>query len=277
MGQKSNVLTLKKKQNSLNFAGNEKESIKFLHGLRFLKSFEQLLKKKNILLTGNQMNFVSNKVYLDLNVFFKVSKLTHYRKKSFKSVKNSHFWSVRNKISGFLAREFSLLKSNLVILKLNVINKKVNRKLVCFFYNKLKRFVGVLFLRRFNFFIDFLKASSLFTEDFFSLKVYLSFLGLIFKLVQKRTHGRFLLFLRTVFDLIVYSSKVKRLASAKSKIKGLKFVLNGKLKGKARASSNCSLFGRVPNSTIAKDIIFAKFDVYTLYGVFGFKAWVYRT
>lgn len=275
MGQKSNVLTLKKKQNCLNFSGNEKESIKFLHGLRFLKSFEQLLKKKNILLTGNQINFVSNKVYLDLNVFFKVSKLIHYRKKFSKNIRNSYFLKARNKTSKFLTREFSLLKSNLVILKLNVINKKVNRKLVCFFYNKLKRFVGVLFLRRFNFFIDFLKASSLFCEDFFSLKVYLSFLGLIFKVVQKRTHGRFLLFLRMVFDLIVYSSKVKRLAS-RSKIKGLKFVLNGKLKGKARASSNCSLFGRVPNSTIAKDIIFAKFDVYTLYGVFGFKAWVYR-
>jgi hypothetical protein len=211
-----------------------------------------------------------------LNLFFKVSKLVYYRKKSLKSIKNGHFLSVRKKQTKFLTQEFSSLKSNFVILKLNVINKKVNRKLVHFFYNKLKRFIGVLFLRRFNFFIDFLKASSLFCENFLSLKVYLSFLGLIFKSIQKRTHGRFLLFLRTVFDLIVYSSKVKRLSSAKSNIKGLKFVLNGKLKGKARASSNCSLFGRVPNSTIVKNIIFSKFDVYTLYGVFGFKAWVYR-
>lgn len=276
MGQKSNVLTLKKRQNSLNFSGNEKESIKFLYGLRFLKSFEQLLKKKNILLTGNQINFVGNKVHLDLNVFFKVSKLVHYRKKSLKSVRSSHFLKAKNKLSEFLTREFSTLRSNLVVLKLNVINKKVNKKLVRFLYNKLNRFIGILFLRRFNFFIDFLKASSLFCEDFLSLKVYLSFLGLIFKALQKRTHGRFLLFLRTVFDLIVYSSKVKRLSSAKSKIKGLKFVLNGKLKGKARASSDCSLFGRVPNSTISKDIIFSKFDAHTLYGVFGFKAWVYR-
>ena len=276
MGQKSNVLTLKKKKNTLSFSGNEKESIKFLHGLRFLKSFEQLLKRKNILLTGNQINFVGNKVYLDLNLFFKVSKLVHYRKKSLKSVRNTLFSRVRNKMSEFLTREFNLLKSNFVILKLNVINKKVNKKLVYFFYNKLKRFIGILFPRRLNFFMDFLKASSLFSEDLLSLKVYLSFLGLIFKVLQKRTHGRFLLFLRTVFDLIVYSPKVKKLSSVKSKIKGLKFVLNGKLKGKPRASSNCSLFGRVPNSTIAKDIFFAKFDIYTLYGVFGFKAWVYR-
>lgn len=276
MGQKSNVLTLKKNQNSLSFSGNEKESIKFLHGLRFLKSFEQLLKRKNILLIENQINFVSNKVYLNLNLFFKVSKLVFYRKKSLKSTKNLYSLNLKNKLSQFLTREFGSSRSNLVILKLNVINKQVNIKLVRFFYNKLKRFVGVLFLRRFNFFIDFLKASSLFSEDFLSLKVYLSFLGLIFKLVQKRTHGRFLLFLRTLFDLIVYSPKLKKLSSAKYKIKGLKFVLNGKLKGKARASSNCSLFGRVPNSTIMKHIVFSKFDVHTLYGVFGFKAWVYR-
>jgi hypothetical protein len=276
MGQKSNVLTLKKKQNSLNFSGNEKESIKFLHGLRFLKSFEQLLKKKNILLTGNQMNFVGNKVHLDLSLFFKVSKLVHYRKKFLKGIKNPHFSKIRNKVNKFLTREFSLLKSNFIVLKLNVINKKVNKKIVYLFYNKLKRFIGILFSRRFNFFMDFLKASSLFIEDFLSLRIYLSFLGLIFRVLQKRTHARFLLFLRTIFDLIVSSSKVKRLSSAKSRIKGLKFILNGKLKGKPRASSNCSLFGRVPNSTISKDIVFAKFDVCTLYGVFGFKAWVYK-
>ncbi len=276
MGQKSNVLTLKKKKNSLNFSGNEKESIKFLYGLRFLKSFEQLLKRKNILLIENQMNFVGNKVHLDLNLFFKVSKLVYYRKKSLRSVRNTHFLKVRNKMSKFLTREFSLLKSNFVVLKLNVINKKVNRKLVHFLYNKLKRFIGILFPRRLNFFMDFLKASSLFSEGFLSLKAYLSFLGLIFKVLQKRTHGRFLLFLRTVFELIVYSPKLKRLSSVKSSIRGLKFVLNGKLKGKPRASSNCSLLGRVPNSSIAKDIFFAKFNVYTLYGVFGFKAWVYR-
>ena len=275
MGQKSNVLTLKKNQKSLNFSGNEKESIKFLHGLQFLRSFEQLLKKKNILLAENQINFVGNKVYLDLYLFFKVSKLIHYRKKTSKSVKSLESLNVKKKVIKFLSKEFSLLKSNFIVLKLNVVNKKVNKRLVRFFYSKLKRFPGILFSRRFNFFVDFLKASSLFSEDYLSLKMYLSFLGLIFKVLQKKTHGRFLLFLKVLFDLIVYSSKIKKL-SIKSNVKGLKFVLNGKLKGKARASSNCSLFGRVPNSTIMEDIIFAKFDVYTLYGVFGLKAWVYR-
>lgn len=275
MGQKSNVLTLKKKQKNLNFSGNEKESIKFLHGLQFLKSFEQLLKKKNILLAGNQINFVGNKVYLDLYLFFKVSKLIYYRKKTLKSVKSLQSLNAKKKTIKFLSKEFSLLKSNFIVLKLNVVNKRVNKRLVHFFYNKLKRFPGILFSRRFNFFVDFLKASSLFSEDHLSLKMYLSFLGLIFKVLQKKTHGRFLLFLRVLFDLIVYSSKIRKL-SIKSNVRGLKFVLNGKLKGKARASSNCSLFGRVPNSTITEDIIFAKFDVYTLYGVFGLKAWVYR-
>jgi hypothetical protein len=69
MGQKSNTLTLRKKQKDLNFSGNEKESIKFLHGLQFLRSFEQLLKRKNILLVETSINFLNNQTYLDLTFF----------------------------------------------------------------------------------------------------------------------------------------------------------------------------------------------------------------
>lgn len=272
MGQKSNVLTLRKKKN-LNFSGNEKESIKFLYGLYFLKSFEQLLKRKNILLVETNINFISNQLYLDLTFFFKVAKLISYRKKILKKQKESTF--CKAKATNFLIREFSLLRSNLVSFKLRIINKKINKRLVRFFYTKMKRFSGLLFSRRFNFFADFLKASALFTEDYLSIKSYLSFLGQIFKVLQKKTHGRFLAFLRVVFELIIIDPKVKQL-SKKSNVKGLKFILNGKLKGKTRATTSCSQFGRVPISTVSKNITFAKLHVHTLYGVFGFKAWVNR-
>lgn len=273
MGQKSNTLTLRKKQKDLNFSGNEKESIKFLHGLQFLRSFEQLLKRKNILLVETSINFLNNQTYLDLTFFFKVAKLISYRKKILKKRNEPTF--DKNKTTFFLTREFNLLRSNFVSFKLKIINKKVNKKLVRYFYSQMKRFSGLLFSRRFNFFIDFIKASSLFSEDYLSVKSYLSFLGQIFKVLQKKTHGRFLSFLRTIFELIITDSKVKRL-SKKSNVKGLKFVLNGKLKGKTRASSFCSQFGRVPTSTVSKSIVFSKLHIYTLYGVFGFKAWVNR-
>ena len=164
MAQKSNLITLRKKQKNLNFTGNEKESIKFLHGLQFLKSFGQLLKRKNILLVESKLNFVSSQSYLDLTLFYKLAKLGNYKKKMSKKSRNSSFGlfgTIR-----FLSREFSLLKTNFIAMKLNVINKKTNKRLVRFFYNRMKRFSGALFARRFNFFVDFLKASSLFTEDY---------------------------------------------------------------------------------------------------------------
>ena len=175
----------------------------------------------------------------------------------------------------FLAKEFSLLKSNFIAMKLNVINKKANKRLVRLFYSKMRRFSGALFSRRFNFFVDFLKASSLFTEDYLSIQAYLHFLGQIFKALQKKTHSRFLLFVRTIFEIIIFDSKVKRI-SKRSNVKGLKFVINGKLKGKTRSSSACHQFGHVPNSCLTKNITFSKLHVYTLYGVFGLRAWTNR-
>ena len=41
MGQKSNILTLREKNKNLSFLNSEKEPIKFLFGLNFLKSLEQ--------------------------------------------------------------------------------------------------------------------------------------------------------------------------------------------------------------------------------------------
>ena len=52
MGQKSNILTLRKAQKNLSFWESEKESKKFLYGLKFYFFLEQLLNRKNILLTN---------------------------------------------------------------------------------------------------------------------------------------------------------------------------------------------------------------------------------
>lgn len=274
MAQKSNLITLRKKQKNLNFISNEKESTKFLHGLQFLKSFGQLLKRKNILLVESKLNFISNQSYLDLTLFYKVAKLGKYKKKISKKSRNLNFASIG--IIRFLSQEFSLLKSNFITMKLNVINRKINKRLVRLFYSSMRRFSNSLFARRFNFFVDFLKASSLFTEDYLSIQAYLHFLGQVFKALQKKTHSRFLLFVRTIFETIIFDSKIRRI-SKKSNVKGVKFVINGKLKGKTRSSSSCHQFGNVPNSSLTKNIAFSKLHVYTLYGVFGLRAWTNRT
>ena len=65
MGQKSNILTLRKKNKNLSFLNSEKEPIKFLFGLNFLKSLEQLLKRKNILLVEKTLNFDCSQSYVN--------------------------------------------------------------------------------------------------------------------------------------------------------------------------------------------------------------------
>jgi hypothetical protein len=272
MGQKSNTLTLKKTQKSLSFQGNVKESKNFLYGVTFLSFLEQLLHQKNVTLTDRTLNFVNNEVYLSLTLFFKTTKLKIYKKKYIRSLKLS---KKQDYITRFIVSEFSLLKSSLISLNLRVINKEVNEKLAKFLYIKTRRFIKTLLTRRFSLFADFIKTTSLFCENKISISAYLILLAQIFRVLRKKSHSRFLFFLRELFDLLIIN-KTKKKLSLDHDISGMKFIIKGKLRGKTRASSSCIQAGPVNIQSIEKKICFAKVHVYSLYGVFGFRLWVYR-
>jgi ribosomal protein S3 len=61
-----------------------------------------------------------------------------------------------------------------------------------------------------------------------------------------------------------------------SSIKGMKLLINGKLKGKSRASSVIVNHGGVANQTIITDIDFAITHIYTRLGAFGMRIWIQR-
>ena len=63
--------------------------------------------------------------------------------------------------------------------------------------------------------------------------------------------------------------------SDNSLIGGIKFSLAGKFKGKLRKSKVFIQEGKVPVQSISKDVEFCKTFVFTRYGVFGFKLWVF--
>jgi hypothetical protein len=272
MGQKSNTLTLKKVQKSLSTQGNVKESKIFLFGFTFLDFLEQLLNQKNVTLTDKTLNFINNKVYLSLTLFFKTTKLKNYKNRYIKNLKLS---KRRDYITKFVVSELSLLKTNLISLNLRIINKEVNEKLAKLLYIKTKRFIKTLLTRRFNLFADFIKTTSLFCENKISVSAYLILLAQIFRVLRKKSHNRFLFFLRELFDLLTIKKTRKKLSSDHN-INGIKFIVKGKLRGKTRASSNCIQAGPVNIQSIEKKICFAKVHVYSLYGVFGFRLWVYR-
>ena len=278
MGQKSNTLTLRKTQKNLSFQANERESKQFLYGLRFLCFLEQLLNQKNILLTDKTVNFINSKVYLNLTFFFKTVKLKSYKKnysKDLNYVRNKYS-KKRDYITKFFISELNLLRTNFVSLNLRIINKEVNENLADFFYDKTKRFIKTLFTRRFNLFADFIKSTSLFFETKISLQAYLSLLAQIFRVLRKKTHSRFLFFIRELLCLLTIANKnIKKLSSVHN-IKGIKFLINGKLRGKTRSSSSCIQVGSVPIQSLAKNLSFAKINIFTMYGVFGFRIWIHR-
>lgn len=59
-------------------------------------------------------------------------------------------------------------------------------------------------------------------------------------------------------------------------IKGIKFNINGKIKGKLRAKSYNILIGSVPKNNKNTKIEYYKMHSYTVYGKFGLKFWIHR-
>lgn len=203
---------------------------------------------------------ISKTCYLTMNLFFKTQKLLKYKKFVRSSLKKRENYGIINNIFN------KLLANKLLILNLSLLNKDIDKKILKSLYLKFKNFKNMLFSRRFNLFIDFLKLTTLFIEKKVDIKVYISVLGTIFKILPKRAHSKFFFFLKHLFNILI--------SQKNTNIKGIKFMINGKLKGKLRASSLKILVGKIGTQTISSEIDFSKVHVYTIYGCFGLKIWV---
>jgi hypothetical protein len=265
MGQKSNLLTVRAAKVQSNVLTDNSKL--FVYGLVFLNFFEKLLRKKNVLLVNKELNFEANKGYLSCSVFFKSAKLSFYDKKKNSSALASSFF-----LQSLVTTYFSLFTNNVIHVSFTNLNKDINQKALRFYYTKTKKFINSLFARRFKLFIDFLKFVFLFEKKKIKIESFLFVLGHIFRILPKRKHTVFLIFLKVLFVCLI-----KNVAVAKNKnILGLKFMINGRLKGKPRSSSAVILVGSVPVQSLSKKIEYAKLHVNTLMGVFGFQFWVYR-
>jgi len=273
MAQKSNLTTLRKRNLSLNLLSVN--STAFLYSITFIEFFNKLLAKKGIFLTQNTLNFNSNKMYLTSHIFFKGNKIQKLKifSKTNKKENFRNFLLSSKKIQELILEPLKLLKINLLILNVKILNKEINKKLFCFYYKNFKRFLKSFFARQFNFFIDFIKLTTLLTSSKLSAKNYLDILGQIFRKLPKNQHNRFLTFLKIIFKTIVLELP-KRFDN--NRIKGIKFIVSGRLKGKMRASSQSIKIGKIPTQTLNKTVEFSKIHVYTVYGLFGFKFWLYR-
>lgn len=280
MGQKSNTTTVRANfEQNLSFSNQTNDTRTFQCGFNYLNSIETLFSRKNILITKKQLNFIGNLVNLNFTIFYDNSKLSNYKKRTQKMQSVPIVSKKRNrnctKVISLFTSRFTPLRTNLALINLKVLNTQVDKPLLKDFYQKVSRFVNVLFQRKFNLFIDFIKITVLFFQKKVQALIFLNLLGKIFRVLPKRKHNRFLFFLKHIFQMFI-STFNKNSPLAQNQIKGIKFILSGKLQGKTRGSSSCIQVGAVPIQSIEKNIEFSKLHVYTLYGVFGFKIWIYR-
>ena len=266
MGQTSNIVTLRKQPKNYNLLTSNVKF--FLHGLKFLNVLERSLTKKGFIILNKHLNFETNTISFQFNVFYKTKNLAIFKYNKIKNLSQKQELKKEKKLNKLFINNFRLFKNSIFILKVYNMNKSLENVHLKSLYFNFKRFINVLFLRRFNLFIDFLKITSLFINAKVNVKVYLHFLGQIFCLLQKKSHTRFIFFLKFLF-LNFLNNKIKCL-------KGVKFVINGKIQGKLRANSTRVLVGSVPIQTITANIEYNKIHVYTRYGAFGFKMWVHR-
>jgi hypothetical protein len=275
MGNKTNLLTLRS-QNQLQYSRLNLNE--FLYQYSISKLFYFLFFKKKLFLTKSNIFLVENKIFITFFIFFRIAKLLNFlkfQKKNILSIKNSFL----KKRLNLLFNSFKIFKKNLIIfniINLNFFLKKKKKKITLFF-NLLKKEGLILFPRRFKFFLDFIQISILFLKQKIQATFLIKIFAEIFRILQKKLHSKFFNFITKYFKLLISESNYILKNSKKIfNLKGLKFVINGKLKGKPRSSNYIYTAGSVPIQTIKYNIEYAKTHVFTIYGVFGIKFWIYR-
>ena len=273
MGQKANLITLKKNKNDLSLINYETKT--FLYSLQYLKYFETLLNKKNIWIMKKTFLMSSSNSYLTLELFYRSVKTTFYKKKGLVLSKKCSILSKNQSLLNLFSKNFPLNQVNSLICNVTNLNKELNISLLILLYNKTKKFVTNIFVRRFNLYIDFLKLTTLLVQNKINADKFIYLLAQIFKSLSKRVHTRFLFFLKALFKIII-SIKLANDITFVHPILGFKFIIYGKLQGKTRAVSSCIQEGSVPIQSFSKNVDFAKSHVYTFYGVFGIRIWIFR-
>ena len=272
MGQKTNLLTLRSEVQDTRYSRLNFEE--FLYSYFFFNFLNFLFQNNKIFLTNHYFFFFENKIFLTCFLFYRSAKLIKYNKLKRISFSNSFSFKLN-----YIFKLFRKFKNNLLIftfINLNVMFKKLNQKrFISFFFNSLKNSGLILFPRRFNFFLDFIQLSILFLDNKINIKFLVNIISEIFRILQKKKHSKFFIFITKYLNLLV-SNPFKKHYDHSSNLLGIKFVINGKLKGKPRSTSYTYTAGKVPIQLLNSNIDYAKSHAFTIYGVFGIKLWAYR-
>jgi hypothetical protein len=276
MGQKSNISTIRKSQ--LFYCATESKDKRIIFLYIILNYLNTLFIKFDVCIADSIVQNSGNKCFVNLILFFRTRKILKIKKKYTKSKRP--FGSFLN----FIFKFFSLNQfSNLFVISFKILNKdlvkknSLNKTLLVEFFKLFKRYSKLLFPRRLNFFLDFLKLSVLLFTNTIKINCFNKILAETFSILQKKRHSFFFQFIKFTFTtLIHYNLLDARLIKTFSRIRGIKLIISGKLKGKPRSGSECLILGNIPIQTVSSNIQYVRNESHTVYGVFGFRLWLNR-
>lgn len=251
---------------------NNKQVLNFINYYNHLK---QALKLKNIHLDTSSFSSMSKNVSVTLNIYFsalKISLLKKRGKSTFKTQKNKYFLQSKNDL--FPAHFVAFNQFNNAAVKFFNINTQINVKKSLTLYAKLKASVFSFLKKRRYLLIDFIRIITLLSENKISGKLFALIIGQIFATLSKKSHNRFFLILKKVFKIIISDNQVTQ---SELKIQGIKLKISGRIRGKTRSDTRVITVGSVPLQAESKHIEFFKQHIYTLYGAFGLKLWIYKS
>lgn len=224
----------------------------------YLKNFEQALKKKGILVSSFLLSRKENSKRLHLELFYRAQKLKNYKYRINKS----------KKLKTSSLKTKSLFANKSSILSINILNTLLTREKLISLFKLAKKHESRLFIKRNDLFCDLLKIISLVAERKASIWALSYLLNLTFKPLRKKNHATFIAFVKEVFDFVIKDK------THNFKIKGVKFILSGRIKGKPRANIAKFHMGKIPLTQESLQIENSQEHIYTRYGCFGLKLWI---
>lgn len=273
MSKKANLITLRKNVIS-DFKIVESNSSLLIKYLKFLKLFIFLLQKKGFWVLQSTLLVNKSLCKINLHIFISTKKIQIFKKKKIKKkLKNNNFY-----LKNLHKLIFYFIQKLNCLLNIKNLNLKLDKNYLKYFLFKIKKFKNVLFQRRFNLFFDTLKIITLVYQKQIHSSNLLLILSNIFKFLSKKLHSKFLSFIEILVYTLVYNEFLndRRALDASGVLKGIKFKINGKLRGKMRASSFLIQYGKTPNQSIDANIEYSMMHTYTRYGAFGLHLWLYK-
>lgn len=235
----------------------------FVFSHLFLNSLKRAYKKKNILISNIYFEINGTSTSLIFSLFFR-SRFSSKIRRFFIKHSSSSRSRKENKNLNPLSL-FSLL-GNQFFIKNQVLNNQLETSQLNSLYKQFSFFERGLFNRRFNVFLDFIKILCLFKTGFLGVSVLAEILGEIFKHIQKKSHSRYIFFIKYLFGSLCEGPE--------SRFRGMRLFISGKLLGKPRSSCVKVIKGSVPLKTFDSLVKHHSLSIQTGYGTFGLKVWV---